>query len=215
MGAIMEKELSGCLIEKYICDKDFTYMRPLFYNHPFALRCELGIGNTDKDYMNNSFKRANEIFNIIFDDGVDALFFDYCLYDWSESDDVIDIKRDLKEYKLILKELSKWLNNYPHMVIRNLPIEDGCCDSQYRNRLVCFVRDYKINYRKFIKRDITSYKYPPISYVSYKNECIMSIYDDRGCDIVFATKEKLQEFFIKLKPYLLDYDMEEMKKRIE
>ncbi len=211
----MEKELNSCLIEKLICDKEFTYMRPWYYNHSLALRCELGIGDIDKEYMKNALNRANEIFNVIFEDGVDALFFDYCLYDWSESDDIIDFKMDLKAYKFMLKDLSKWLNNYPHKVIRNLPVEEGCSDSQYRNRLVCFVRDYKINYRKFIKRNITSYKYPPISYVSYKNECIMSIYDDRGCDIVFADKEKLQEFFYKLKPYLLDYDIEQMKKRIE
>ena len=56
---------------------------------------------------------------------------------------------------------------------------------------------------------------PTIHFVSFENECIMSIYDDRGCDIVFATKEKMQAFFGKLEPYLLAYDMEEMKKRIE
>ncbi len=211
----MNKENSDSLIEKLICDKDFTYMRPWFSNHPLALRCELGIGDSNKEYMKNALNRANEIFNIIFEDGVDALFFDYCLQDWSENDDIIDIKRDLKLYKFMLKDLSKWLNNYPHTVIRNLPIEDGCCESQYRNRLVCFVRDYKIDYQGLIKRNIMSHKYAQISYVSYKNECVMSIYDDRGCDIVFADKQKMRELFIKLKPYLLDYDMEEMEKRIK
>ena len=190
-------------------------MRPWFYNHSLALRCELGIGDIDKDYIKNAFDRANEIFNIIFENGVDAIFFDYYLSDWSESDDVIDIKQELKLYKYKLKNLSRWLNNYPHIVIRNIPIEDGVCESQYRNRLVCFVRDYKIDYKKLIKQNITSYKNPQISFVSYKNECIMSIYDDRGCDIVFADKEKMREFFDKLKPYLFDYDMEEMKKRVE
>lgn len=43
----------------------------------------------------------------------------------------------------------------------------------------------------------------------------MSIYDDRGCDIVFANKEKMRKLFTKLKPYLLDYDMEEMENRIK
>ncbi|MBO7555412.1 MAG: DUF3885 domain-containing protein [Neisseriaceae bacterium] len=42
---------------------------------------------------------------------------------------------------------------------------------------------------------------------------MLSIYDDRGCDIVFATKEKYQEFYNKLQKYLLEYDLEEMKKR--
>lgn len=211
----MNKEYTGSLIEKLICDKEFTYMRPLFYNHPFALRCELGIGDTNKGYMKNALSRANEIFDIIFEDGVDAVFFDYCLQDWSEDDDAVDVKREMKFYKIMIKNLAKWLNNYPHTVIRNLPIEDGCSESQYRNRLVCFVRDYKINYQKIIKQNITDYLYSSVSFASYKNECIMSIYDDRGCDIVFTNKEKMREFFINLKPYLLDYDMEEMENRIK
>ena len=49
--------------------------------------------------------------------------------------------------------------------------------------------------------------------MSFENECILSIYDDRGCDIVFATKEKMREFYNKLNPYFLEYDAEEMSRR--
>ena len=52
-----------------------------------------------------------------------------------------------------------------------------------------------------------------VGVVSFQNECIMSVYDDRGCDIVFATHEKMKEFYHTLEPYFLSYDAEEMKKR--
>ena len=52
-----------------------------------------------------------------------------------------------------------------------------------------------------------------VHFVSFENECILSIYDDRGCDIVFTTKEKMREFYNKLKPYFLEYDAEEMSRR--
>ena len=51
------------------------------------------------------------------------------------------------------------------------------------------------------------------SFVSFENECILSVYDDRGCDAVFADKEKMCEFYPLLKPYFLEYDIEEMQKR--
>ena len=53
-----------------------------------------------------------------------------------------------------------------------------------------------------------------ISLVSFANECILSVYDDRGCDIVFAVPEKLREFYPLLEPFFLAYDAEEMKKRL-
>jgi hypothetical protein len=52
-----------------------------------------------------------------------------------------------------------------------------------------------------------------ISFVSFENECILSIYDSRGCDIVFATQEKMKEFYHTLEPYFLDYDRAEMERR--
>ena len=50
--------------------------------------------------------------------------------------------------------------------------------------------------------------------MSFENECIYSVYDDRGCDVVFFTHGKMKEFYNKLKPYFLDYDIEEMERRI-
>ena len=40
---------SNSQIEKLISDVSFLYKEPWFYNHPFALRCELGIGDTKRE----------------------------------------------------------------------------------------------------------------------------------------------------------------------
>ena len=53
---------------------------------------------------------------------------------------------------------------------------------------------------------------PLVSFVSLENQCIFSVYDDRGCDIVFFSEEKYKEFYIKLEQYFLDYDREKMRK---
>jgi hypothetical protein len=56
---------SNSQIEKSITDVSFLYKEPWFYNHPFALRCELGIGDTKREYLKNAKKRAYEIFDIL------------------------------------------------------------------------------------------------------------------------------------------------------
>ena len=45
---------SNSKIEKLITDVSFLYKEPWFYNHPFAIRCELGIGDTKREYLKNA-----------------------------------------------------------------------------------------------------------------------------------------------------------------
>ena len=60
------------IVENKICDRNFTYLEPWFYNNNLAMRCELGIGDTDEEYMQNAEQRAIEIFDILFANGIDA-----------------------------------------------------------------------------------------------------------------------------------------------
>ena len=43
-------------IEAMILDRAFDYLQPYFYNNPYALRCELGIGDTKEAYMSQARK---------------------------------------------------------------------------------------------------------------------------------------------------------------
>ncbi len=208
-------------IEKLICDNNFSYSHPYFYNNPFALRCELGIGD-DLEYISNANKRANEIYDILCPFGADAIIFNYWVCDYSEcgsaEEDEIDnnisysIEWETKQLKFLLENQNK----YRHHTVRNLETYDDSDDEsegkQSRNRIICYRDEKEFDHKKFINNSITNVGFD-LSFVSFQNECILSIYDDRGCDIVFATHEKMKEFYPKLRPYFLSYDIEEMEKR--
>ena len=90
---------------------------------------------------------------------------------------------------------------------------DEYSEKERRNRIVCYAdEETKIDHASLVDMQINGNGYE-IGIVSFKNECILSVYDDRGCDIVFATPEKMKEFFAQLKPYFLLYDYDEMEKR--
>ena len=207
------KRKSNSKIEEMITDALFLYRQPWFYNHPFALRCELGIGNSRRLYWKNAKKRAYEIFDILFPKSPDAIFFDYHVEDFSLGEGEIYVKNMIRYTAENIKFLAKHINHYEHAVVRNIePDEDARDFHIQKNRIICYT-DEKYSYKNRIVKNL-SWEDRTVHFVSFENECILSIYDHRGCDIVFATKEKMCEFYSKLEPYLLPYDLEEMKKRI-
>ena len=203
------KNKSNSEIESLITEASFSYKQPWFYNHPFALRCELGIGDSKRVYLKNAKKRAFEIFDILFQNPPEAIFFDHYVEDFS-TDNEIYTNNAINHFKRNIKFLAQHINKYEHTVILNIPLDEDE-DSVQKNRVICYT-DSKYPYKK---RAIENFSWGSrtVHFVSFENECILSIYDHRGCDIVFATKEKMREFYNKLKPYFLEYDAEEMSKR--
>ncbi len=211
-------------IEQLILNKDFSYSHPYFYNHPYALRCELGIGDDDH-YLLNAKKRALEIYTLLFPYGADAVFFNYYITDYSNSGPAEKDYYDETEFcqndymsSLINTETEKirflleyqW--KYRHCTVKDLETE--YVEETRRNRIVCFSDNKGFDYDSLIDMQISG-KGQDISFVSFENECILSIYDDRGCDIVFTSPDKMKEFYHKIEPYFLPYDAEEMKKRFD
>ena len=90
---------SNSEIEKMITDASFLYREPWFYNHPFALRCELGIGESKHTYLKNAKKRAFEIFDILFQNMPDAIFFDHYIEDISSWGGIIIINNTVNYFK--------------------------------------------------------------------------------------------------------------------
>lgn len=210
-------------IEEMIRDRDFVYLEPYFYNNRWALRCELGIG--DKEEFDISAKRrAVEIYNILFPNGADAVIFNYWVNDFSEvakgyveafDDDVLSkwLEWFIEQETDQLRFLFEYQSKYRHTVLKWLETYDED-DMPIRNRVICYSDGREFDTNDIIDRQIGERFDHEISFVSFENECILSIYDSRGCDIVFATHEKLKEFYHTLEPYFLDYNRVEMERRL-
>ena len=196
------------LIENLVKDQNFSYLRPWFYQNPHALRCELGQGDDPETYMHNAYLRAKEIFAILFPGGQpDAVIFDRFTYKQSCHDRYAHKERAFLSCMTALR----------HVIVPNLRTyedEDGETEKTYtRDRVVSYRDTEDFPVHRLIRRCIWEQHLAPVGFVSFENECILSIYDDRGCDIVFATHEKLRQFYPPLKPYFLAYDAEEMERR--
>lgn len=216
-------------IEQLIRSPDFPYLHPYFYSHPYALRCELGIGETDEEYTANAEKQALEIYRILFPRGADAIIFNYWMYDYSDSgeaeylrcdedDDPAGVIENRVEVETEnIRFLSEYQFRYRHRAVENLPTYDDPGDPDYgktrRNRIVCYADGREFDYLDLIRRELDGLRAHEVSFVSFEHECIFSIYDDRGCDIVFAVPEKMKEFYPRLRPYFLPYDLELMEQR--
>lgn len=217
------------IVEQMICSQDFPYLQPYFYNHPYALRCELGIGDTTGEYMENAKKRALEIYDILFPGGADAIIFNHWMYDDCDSGEAGYHSHDPEESfdEIVawslecaverLRFLLEYQFRYRHVTVRNLPTYDELEDEHYglqrRNRMICYSDGIGFDYQHLIEQEFDWNKGHEVSFVSFENECIFSVYDDRGCDVVFMTHEKLREFYERLRPYFLEFDIEEMEKR--
>ena len=195
-------------IEKRLLDRDFAYLRPWFYQNPHALRCELGQGDDTETYMHNAYRRAKEIFAILFPDGQpDAVIFDQYVYETPVREPYAHKERAFFNRMTARR----------HVIVPNLRTyedEDGETEKTYtRDRVVSYRDGEDLPVHRLIRRNIWEQQLAPVGFVSFENECILSIYDDRGCDIVFATHEKMREFYPRLKPYFLDYVAVELARR--
>lgn len=218
-------------IEELILDRNYEYTRPYFYKNKWALRCKLGIG-TDDVFAKNAKRRATEIYNILFPQGTDAIIFNYWFADHSSDgaaeldgygeDDVAERIQYLLDYEFDqLRFLLEHQAQYRHRTMRSLPgsglyvnveVDGGL---PLRHRIICYSDGKEFDTENYIERQIGEKFGHEISFVSFENECIFSVYDSRGCDIVFATQEKMKQYYHTLEPYFLDYDREEMRKRYE
>lgn len=217
--------MSDSKTEKNILSSEYPYLQPFFYNHPYALRCELGIGDGEP-YMQTAKQRALEIYRLLFPHGADALFFDYWVFDdcyagepESESD-LADILDEVYENRIEstvenLKFLLGFQRRYRRRVVRHLK-GYGDEDETFlgRSRVICYSDGKGFEAEEVICRQIDNQSRPLVSFVSFAGEFIFSVYDDRGCDIVFATPEAYAAHYDLLQPYFLDYDRELMQSRL-
>ena len=188
-------------IRKQILDGSFLYLQPWFYNNKLSFRCELGIGE-GKEYMDNAFHRAISIANILFaNKTIDAAFY----HQYFDNDG-----RTYDANALILKN-DKIVELDRYSLIQLEEIDD---DIAAVKRYISYNIDFD-TLESILKSQIECQINPLINFVSFDNEFVFSVYDDRGCDIVFFNNDKFKEFYSRLEPYFLEYDREKMKETFE
>lgn len=218
------------IVEERILSREFDYLHPYFYNNPYALRCELGIGDTTEEYLHQARQRANVIYDILFSHGADAIIFNYWINDWADSgeaegkayknEEIVSgiVERRIQAESDSLRFLSECMMKYRHVAVKDLKTYDEPGDPDYdlrrRHRIVCYSDGIGFDDRGLIEKQISDGDSPEISLISFENECILSVYDDRGCDVVFMTYNKMKAFYSALQPYFLEYDLAEMEKRL-
>jgi hypothetical protein len=215
-------------IEQLILSHDFPYLQPYFYNHPWALRCRLGRGRTPEEFAQTARERAEAIYRILFPTPADAVIFSYWIYDRSFTGDPgtdhpafrDEARRWLLETQLRqeanqLRFLDAMQSRYRHAVVRDLPVYDeGPERDHWRHRIVCWPDAWGFDDLGLLRRQLVDEPVPlEISLVSFANECILSVYDHRGCDVVFADHASMLRFYARLEPFFLAYDAEEMARR--
>lgn len=216
-------------VESLLLRPDFDYLQPYFYSNPYALRCELGMGK-GRAYLRNARRRAKEIYRILFPHGADAIAFNDYVYDWTDSGEAwVDtggvghslrqfLRFNVQEKKRALRFLLESQAKYRHAAVKNLRTYCDPDDPDYENirrsRVICYADGRGFDDLKLLRRQIDSELNSEVSLVSFENECILSVYDDRGCDIVFADPAKFRAFYPLLEPYFLSYDLEEMRRRL-
>ena len=188
-------------INKKLLDSSFLYLQPWFYNNKLALRCELGIGESN-EYMNNAFYRAINIANILFENKkIDAAFFNRYFDNDGHAYDTNDFTLGIEA----IVELDR---------CSLVQLEEVDDDVSAVKRYISYGIDFE-TLENILKSQIECQLNPLVSFVSFDNQFIFSVYDDRGCDIIFYSSEKFKEYYLKLEPYFLDYDREKMKETFE
>ena len=197
------------IVKEKIEDINFLYQQPWFYNNELSLRCELGKGD-ETVYLENAVNRALDILSILFkDDIIDCVFLDEYTIEDDINDNVIFVNDEVDQ---------TYINEYFNFD-KTIDLNITNNNNELYENVVSIKRHFTYNIGKtkietIIKKQILNEAHV-YHFVSFKNNFIYSIYDDRGCDIVFFDEEKYKEFYFKLEKYFLDYDRESMKNTLD
>ena len=202
------------LIEELIRSRAFDDESPHFYRNAWALRCELGLGEGEA-WTRSARERARAIHDLLFERSADAVIFDDRLIDYTENsgDNVYlgTVEEAIRGETKRMRHLWRYYKRWRHAVVRNLrlPTPD---DAGTRNRVICYADGHPFDDAGIMDEEIDERGFGA-GLVSYASECVLWVYDGRGCDVVFASPESMLACYDRLEPYFLDYDRAEMERR--
>lgn len=217
MNCLEKEGLIKLLLDKYMREvfPDLQLRPPLYYNWAFSLRFELG-ENYDADnvyencpYLTKVYKRAVTLFESIHSPEEDI----YIVVDVDDFGDGGTFQHKLNIFSKYINKKAVLAKLQQHTIPYIFPEDDE--DKTFRTHrffLKCKIPDIQyIPMLKAICNQDMGIK-PSISYRTYfintNNDTIFHIYDDRGCDLLANSPDKIRNIYEEYNDWLLDYDRE-------
>lgn len=198
-------------------EKHFKHMRlepGLFYEWPIGLRFELGLGAKKEQYYSGSpylkgaYRRALTLFEETHPlDEEMWIVMDIHRYSGRVK------TRNARMWKTLVKD-HKLLYRLKHTELPYYIPEDDESGNWRTHRWMLPCKPSDIHYRQLltllVEQDMGFSKanFQSLYFVHPKNETIFHVYDDRGCDLVAASRETIRPHYESFNEWVLDYDRE-------
>ena len=148
-----------------------------------------------------SAKRLTAIGTILFPDGPDFVFVDEYRYNYGSL-----MEEDL--YKRFGEQMAVF-----SVALDDAEISDSEGELIGKTRHI-FRFDGLCDFEEELLKQLKPH-YSRVHFVSKRLNCILSVYDQRGCAIVFFDKRHFKKAYFLLHEYLFDYDMKLMESRLK
>lgn len=194
---------------------NLTLEPPLFYDWDVAIRFELGnplmFGINEEHYMERVYHRALKIFKALHDPKDEVQIITQAYF-------ADKPKHKVKKLNMYRKYIKK---KEPIRALRLEILPDLDCEpdeipdsrnNMYRYWTKCRIEDLK--YSQLIKAicnkdvGIKPVMYNRVYFINITKNTIFHIYDDRGCDVISASREALTDIYKEFNDWILDYDRE-------
>ncbi|WP_439108522.1 DUF3885 domain-containing protein [Alkalihalophilus lindianensis] len=201
---------------------------PLFYLWKYGIRFEISmpwVEHEDKDNLQQINERTVTIFNKVFNQE-DEIFLITDIH--CEKSETFLQKRPTKVYQKYIKN-KETVRKLQHTILPSVFLEEDGEDYAemvtHRFVLSCKKKDirYKalltaISYEDFPHPEQILKGFPrngiDIYLVNITKKMIYHLYDDRGCDVIASNKEDLYSLYQDCNDWILDYDRDEIEKRL-
>ena len=192
---------------------------PLFYNWDIGIRFELGVDyDSDKVYKNcpyleRVYKRAITLFESLHSPN-DHI---YIVVDVNDFADGKAFKHKLNTFSKYVKEKSVLYKLHQNTIPYIFPEDDE--DGAYRTHrftLKCKTAEFRYMsmLRAICNQDmgIKPSIFHRVYFINTSRNTIFHVYDDRGCDVLAASPERIKDVYHRYNDWILDYDRNEIDK---
>jgi hypothetical protein len=174
----------------------------LFYNHQAGLRFELSEGNSYIEMFISAYKKAEKILESAFEGSEKIVI---CLAYYGEDTILENLSslKGLEDCQITMNDPESWEKYDSENESKRIYIAFTSSKAEIKN-VLWGVLATELGITPQI--GCTAY------FIDFNNKIIASPYDDRGMDIIGSNKQWLQFLYTKHRRYLLEHDINEMKK---